>query len=166
MFVRGATHRGTQGSVAVRKAELSDCEQLSSMQAACYRQDLHEETAVFESIVRCGTSYVACVGSGIVGYLLAHPWDGLERPPPLNMPLDCSSGKSTFVHDLAILPGWRGAGLPSRLLACLDSSRPMSLVAVQGSRGFWEKRGFAAGSSEGLESYGPGAVHMVRRSMH
>lgn len=173
MFVRSATHlpfRKTEENdhVIVRVAELSDCGQLATIQASCYRPDLHEEPNVFDSIVRCGTSYVACIGSSVVGYLLAHPWDILDSPPPLNTLLDPSGPCTfvhvcTFVHDLAVLPGWRGTALASRLFGCLDRSRPMSLVSVQGSKGFWEKQGFVKQCCKAdLESYGPGAVYMVR----
>ncbi|WP_262271043.1 GNAT family N-acetyltransferase [Microvirga yunnanensis] len=116
--------------------------------------------------------FVLTEDAQVIGYALTHPWH-LGEPPRLNRLLGelPSSPTTYYIHDVALLPTARGRGyaaqVTDRLIAQareagLDN---LSLVAVNGSRTFWEKAGFrvlAAGSlTAKLASYGPEAVLMM-----
>lgn len=111
----------------------------------------------------------------LVGYAIGHPWR--RRHPPR---LDTCLGRlpddadSYALHDLALLPGARGGGHGRRGAALLEvvarrrGFDEMSLVSVDGSRGFWSALGFAPVALDGeaerdLLGYGPAALYMVKR---
>jgi len=118
--------------------------------------------------------YLLEVADRPVGYVLSHPWhDG--APPALNALLgDIPADASTYyLHDLALLPLARRIGAASQIVSALTKHAAaqglasMTLVAVNGSRAFWERHGFAvvdAGPdlSAKLQSYEPDARLMVK----
>lgn len=92
---------------------------------------------------------VAEHGGEVVGYVLAHPWP--ERTiPPLNKVYASLPPRSDslFIHDLALSPGARKTGLAQKLAQSVLQSgvelqlTSASLIAVQGSEGFWRRFGF------------------------
>jgi GNAT superfamily N-acetyltransferase len=107
-----------------------------------------------------------------IGYALTHPWS-LGEPPPLNGLLgELPAAPTTYyIHDVALRPEARGKGYAvqaaDRLVAHARAAGfdNLSLVAVNGSRAFWERVGFRAmaltGLAAKLASYGPDAVLMV-----
>lgn len=109
-----------------------------------------------------------------IGYALSHPWER-GKVPCLNSLLGGIPGNAEtyYIHDLALLPiarGKRAAGRLVRALAFLAKELgfpSMSLVAVNGSRVFWEKQGFHVvdlpALSEKLASYEATAVLMERQ---
>jgi GNAT superfamily N-acetyltransferase len=109
----------------------------------------------------------------IIGYALAHPWR-FGEPPPLDSRLGEIPRVPTtyYIHDVALLPEGRGKGLAAQAARLLeDDARAaglgnMSLVAVNGSRRFWERLGFRRQAMPGLEgkllSYGSDAALMRR----
>ena len=117
--------------------------------------------------------YLLEIGVKPAGYVLSHPWrEG--APPPLNarlggIPEDAST---YYLHDLALLPVARRIGAASHIVEALvkhaqfGGFATMSLVAVNGSQGYWEKHGFTVadvpGLAEKLASYGADARYMVR----
>ena len=136
---------------------------------------LPEEPAVF--IERLGLYPAGCLvmlmNDAIAGYAISHPW-WLEQPPKLNSFLgELPQDPGTFyIHDLALLPQARGTGAGGRLVDRLveqarrEHLRQMSLVAVSGSSGFWQRHGFRAvddaAIAQRLGSYGGTARFMVR----
>jgi GNAT superfamily N-acetyltransferase len=108
-----------------------------------------------------------------IGYALTHPWRFAE-PPPLNRLLGKipSPAATYYIHDVALIPEARGKGHAAQITSLLVSHAreagfdTLSLVAVNKSRGFWEKAGFRVIAVPGLEaklaSYGPDAALMVR----
>lgn len=84
------------------------------------------------------------------GYVLSHPWR-YRRLPALNSLLGAipQDADTYYIHDLALLPAARGTGAAGSIVRALtDLARSrnyptMSLVAVNGSHGFWTKQGFA-----------------------
>ena len=109
----------------------------------------------------------------VIGYALSHPWRRGELPR-LNsllgaMPTDAST---YYIHDLALLPEARGASAAGEVLVSLEtlarslSFSSMSLVAVNGSRRFWEKQGFRIVESPELSaklaSYEEAAALMIK----
>ncbi len=107
------------------------------------------------------------------GYVISHPWhDG--APPALDSLLGTipATVATYYIHDLALLPearGRRAAGAAIGLLNDLARDHgfaSMALVAVNGSRRFWEKHGFRVVDrpdlSSKLASYEAAAVMMER----
>lgn len=106
------------------------------------------------------------------GYAVSHPWhEGL--PVPLDTLLGAMpASPNRYIHDVAILPRLRGGGHAGQVVgrivrdAYRAGCRDVSLVAVSGSRPFWERQGFRVVSdprlSAKLESYGEDAWFMVR----
>ena len=113
-----------------------------------------------------------CEGpDGALGYVLSHPWT-LAAPPALNSPLGAIPEKpdTFYIHDLALVPGARGTGAAGKIVETLIAvAKPfpaMSLVAVNGSAGFWSRFGFAPANrpdlAQKLRTYDEDARFMVR----
>ena len=117
--------------------------------------------------------YLLEIGVKPAGYVLSHPWRAGE-PPPLNEKLGGIPDDATtyYLHDLALLPVARRVGAASHIVEALvkhaevGGFATMSLVAVNGSQGFWERHGFVAADDPDLAgkfvSYGADAKFMVR----
>ena len=119
--------------------------------AAVVHPAFFEETAVFAERQRLfpqGTLLLERAGRAS-GYVLSHPWRRGELPP-LNsllgrIPEDASN---YYIHDLALLPEARGSRAAGALVDSLTALArklgfpALSLAAVNGSRGFWERQGF------------------------
>jgi len=105
------------------------------------------------------------------GYILSHPWDGL--PPKLNTLIGAlpPDGRRYYIHDLTLLPAWRGTGIASVVVRDLlaqarqNGFTAAALIAVNNSGGFWERHGFTADDdpamAEVLRSYGEGVRYMT-----
>lgn len=137
--------------------------------------DFFEDEAVFLdrlNIYRAGC-FVLARGNEILGYGISHPWK-LDEVPELNsvlgsLPQDTST---YYLHDIALLPQARSGGQASRVVELMaaqaerDGFVTMALVAVNGSQGFWEKKGFAVRDlpalAQKLKSYSDDALYMVR----
>lgn len=140
--------------------------------------DFPEGAAVFaERLLLYPQGCFVLVGrEGATGYVISHPWT-LARPPALNTMLGTlPSQPSTFyIHDLALLPAARGSGAAAAVVTRLIAHAvqagfaTMSLVAVNGSAGFWERHGFHelrdAALATKLASYGADARLMVCRCL-
>lgn len=137
--------------------------------------DYPEEDAVFAE--RLSLYPAGCMvfeqGLRIAAYVVSHPWRHTE-PPALNMLLGALPREpSTFyIHDLALSPEARGTGAAAEAVALLVNCAhaaglpSMSLIAVNGSAGFWQRQGFAAVDApllgEKLRSYADDAQFMMR----
>lgn len=108
---------------------------------------------------------------GLAGYAVSHPWYA-GSPPKLDTLLGALPTAPTtyYLHDIALLPEARGGGGGAAVVRLLTEiaraagQTTMSLTAVQGSSGYWQRRGFAVEPSPPeLASYGDEAVFMVRR---
>jgi GNAT superfamily N-acetyltransferase len=109
----------------------------------------------------------------LAAYVLSHPW-AAESCPPLNRLLGAlpEPAGCFYIHDLALMPAARGSGAAPAIVAALADHAAslglaaMSLVAVNGSAGFWRRQGFAEAEvpalADKLASYGPDARFMVR----
>jgi len=109
----------------------------------------------------------------VIGYALSHPWRRGEVPCLNSLLGGIPGGAETYyIHDLALLPIARGKHAAGRLIGALiflakEFGFPsMSLVAVNGSRFFWEKQGFCVVDlpvlSKKLASYEATAVLMEK----
>jgi GNAT superfamily N-acetyltransferase len=111
------------------------------------------------------------------GYAFMHP-ARLGHPPALDQLLhrldpdaDC-----LYLHDIALLPAARGAGLGRGLIELLaalmarEAHAQAALVAVHGSAPYWRSRGFHAYEAvtpdlrDKLASYSDEALYLVRRN--
>ena len=94
-------------------------------------------------------AYLLEVNERPAGYILSHPWR-FGTLPSLNTLLgDLPDGSDTYyIHDLALLPVARRVGAASYITNALSKHArahgfpTMSLVAVNGSQGFWERHEF------------------------
>lgn len=119
-------------------------------------------------------AYLFEIGERPAGYVLSHPWVS-SSVPALNALLGKLPDKpdTYYLHDLALLPVARRIGAASFIVEALIKHAAahgfptMSLVAVNGSRGFWERLGFAVETAPALDDklkgYEDAARLMVRR---
>lgn len=148
---------------------------LVSVLAARVHPEYPEDEAVFAERLRLYPPGCRVLEGeqGLVAYIVSHPWRHLE-PPPLNallgaLPLQPST---FYIHDLALASEARGTGAASLVVDELaDQARKaglptMSLIAVNGSAGFWQRQGFEAVQDQLLDaklrSYGDDARFMAR----
>jgi GNAT superfamily N-acetyltransferase len=93
------------------------------------------------------------------GYVLSHPWHE-KTPPALNallggIPADADT---YYLHDLALLPAARRVGAARQIVSALARHAvarglaTMSLIAVNGSVGFWETCGFSVREDPDLKN--------------
>lgn len=118
-------------------------------------------------------AYLLEIGDRPAGYVLSHPWR-FGTAPPLNVKLGSLPPEpdTYYLHDIAILPVARRIGAAGYIVGALEKHAraralpSMSLVAVNKSRGFWEKHGFAVvelpGLADKLLSYEPEARLMAK----
>ena len=119
-------------------------------------------------------SYLLEIGERPAGYVLSHPWR-FGQVPALDTPLgQIPEGADTYyIHDLALLPVARRIGAATFITNALAKHArahgypTMSLVAVNGSAGFWARHEFEIAEipelAEKLLSYEPEARLMIRR---
>lgn len=112
-------------------------------------------------------------GEGVSAYVVSHPWRAND-PPVLNQLLgELPARPATYyIHDLALLPRLRGLGVASavvsRLIATATAAKlpTVSLIAVNGSAGFWRRHGFQditdIALAQKLRSYDADARFMMR----
>ena len=112
-------------------------------------------------------------GPAVLGYALSHPW-GFPAVPALDGFLGAlpENPCCLFLHDVAVLPEARARGAASALVPRLEAVArrqgldALALVAVYGTRPFWERLGFRHVESPTLPAaiggYGPAAAYMAR----
>ena len=112
-------------------------------------------------------------GNGIEAYVVSHPWFQIG-PPVLNSLLGelPATPAVYYIHDLALAPEVRGLGAAPEIVAWLAAHAlasglsGMSLIAVNGSSGFWQRQGFAVVEESALAgklaTYDEAACYMRR----
>jgi len=109
------------------------------------------------------------------GYAIAYPFP-YARTPALDVPLGRlpEGCDALYLHDVALLPPARGAGLGRSFLAHAEvvararGLRALTLTAVYDAARYWAGLGFRrldevpAELAAKLADYGPGACYMVR----
>jgi GNAT superfamily N-acetyltransferase len=143
--------------------------------AGAVHPDFFEAPEIFverQRLYPAGT-HVLELGERLAGYVLSHPWK-FGSFPALNGLLGAlpEAADTYYLHDLALLPVARRVGAAGFIVDALSkhaSARglpTMSLVAVNGSQGCWEKHGFATRDIPALYgkllSYGNVARFMVK----
>ncbi|KAI4259541.1 MAG: hypothetical protein L6R42_004538 [Xanthoria sp. 1 TBL-2021] len=140
--------------------------------------DLPESDQVFAERVRLFPqgclALVEDVGHELCGYVISHPIRR-RQPPALDSLLGeiASDADQYYIHDLAILPEFRGRGLAqeciNKLFARAKRYPTISLVSVYNTAPFWGRSGFVPVEvDEGLEKklldYGDDAVYLERKN--
>lgn len=157
-----------------RPARTPDLPAISAI-AARIHPDLPERPEVFAEKMRLYPDgcRVLLADDIVTGYGLAHPWTQNEIPPlddfleRLPDDADC-----VYVHDVAVLPGFRGGMAREYVsaieaLACASRITMLTLVSVYATRPLWERLGFRSVAADAplrakLASYGVGATYMRR----
>jgi ribosomal protein S18 acetylase RimI-like enzyme len=157
-------------SVQLRAIRADDWPEVLAIQAECYTQLDPEPLTVLQSKWLCSPrSCFAITHRGrLVGYCLAHPWV-VDLPPALYQELNTLPGAdSLYLHDIAISARARGLGAGRLALERLEGLArelglgSLSLVAVQGADGYWQKMGFQRQNiAKSLASYTDDACYMV-----
>ncbi len=168
----------TSRNFRLRPMQGADLPAVLALQARAYLPFFHEDEAVFRGKLAAFPDWcwVAHMADGeLAAYLFTQP-ARLGRPPCLGDGRGShKDGADTLhLHDMAVSPLARGAGLAARMTAhALDAAqkaelqhgrlRWASLIAVQGSVPYWARHGFVPGQvAPDLSSYGPGAAYLVR----
>lgn len=108
----------------------------------------------------------------LCGYVISHPIRR-RQPPALNSLLGeiAPDLDQYYIHDLAILPEFRGCGLAqkciSKLSAIAERYETSSLVSVYNTTTFWGRFGFVPqevdeGLKKKLVDYGDDTVYLER----
>jgi ribosomal protein S18 acetylase RimI-like enzyme len=158
-----------------RPAHTSDLPAIGAI-AARVHPDLPESPEVFAEKMRLYPD--GCLAltteNEIVGYGLSHPWMQHQIPPldgfleKLPDDADC-----LYVHDVAVLPDFRGGGVARAYVATIEGLArssgiaTLALVSVYATRPLWEHFGFRAATVDAelrakLASYGERATYMLR----
>ena len=168
----------TPSNFRLRPMQGADLPAVLALQARAYVPFFHEDEAVFRGKLAAFPDWcwVAQMADGeLAAYLFTQP-ARLGRPPCLGDGGGShKDGADTLhLHDMAVSPLARGAGLAARMTAhALEAAqkaefrhgrlRWASLIAVQGSVPYWARHGFVPGQvAPDLSSYGPGAAYLVR----
>jgi ribosomal protein S18 acetylase RimI-like enzyme len=135
--------------------------------AAVVHPGYPEDAAIFEErlalypagcqVLVATRDVLVATGGALAGYIVSHPWRDRE-PPPLNSLLGALPAQPStyYIHDIALLPEARGAGVARTIAAALiDHARQaalpaVSLVAVNRSQAFWRRMGFQRVDDERL----------------
>lgn len=113
-------------------------------------------------------------GNELCGYAISHPIRRRE-PPALNSLLGkiALDSDQYYIHDLAILPQFRGCGLAQEcvksLLAVASRFPTTCLLSVYGTAPFWERFGFLPVEideilKKKLLDYGDDAIYLEREN--
>lgn len=143
--------------------------------ANCIHSDFPEDISVFQERFNLYPTgcFVLEHDNQIAGYGISHPWL-LDDAPALNSLLEVlpQGASSYYLHDVALCEKARSGGHASSLLKLMvqqardDGFDIMALIAVNGSRPFWERQGFfvrdVAALAQKLKSYSDNADYMIR----
>ncbi len=157
-----------------RQAGLPDLRLVWNIQAIVHASFPEDEAVFADRLTLCPQGcFVLEMEGEAAGYVLTHPWMRAV-PPALNTLLGNipPAADTWYIHDLALLPHARGTGAAGAVVPlvkrlCEEGGlQTLSLVAVNGSSGFWEKQGFVERMTPELvrkvASYGDGTLYMER----
>ncbi len=153
---------------------MADLSAVSALSATIH-QAYPEDDAIFTERLRLypdGCHVYAA--EKIAAYVVSHPWRAFDAPSLNSLLGELPAAPSTYyIHDLALAPHTRRTGAATWIVSKLADHAiarglsTMSLVAVNGSAGFWQRQGFvqtdAPALTDKLRSYcDDGAQFMVR----
>lgn len=167
---------GTDPSLRVRPLTAADLPELLQVQCACYGEDFAESGEVFaRRLASAAQCSLALEQAGRMRAYLAAYRSRMSKITPLHGDFEAVEAADTlYLHDMAVHPDAAGLGMAQALLSSLwdraraEGLRHTALVSVQGSRGYWERHGYAVHAladpqqQQRLDSYGEGALYMSR----
>ncbi|MFC4656475.1 MULTISPECIES: GNAT family N-acetyltransferase [Rheinheimera] len=133
----------------------ADLTALLDLQGQCYPAALNESAAVMGKRLEgfASTCWGAFSGQHMQAYLLTYP-SLLGKISALGADFSsCVKPDALYLHDMAVSSASRGAGLAAKLLLQAElyarhhQLSYLTLVAVQGAEGYWQKQGFVAAAS-------------------
>jgi GNAT superfamily N-acetyltransferase len=167
--------------IVLRPMAAFDLPAVLAIQSQCYGDALLESSEALASRLALSpkTCLVAALPDGsLAAYLFTHAWPEASLPPwngLLVRDWNDSEALTWFIHDMAVAPIGRGAGVAARLYAAAEQSAltlhltSSRLIAVQSAAAWWRRVGYAAlTASEAaphaakLASYGADATIMQR----
>lgn len=164
-------------NIQLRRLQADDLPSVLCIQTDAYPTLAESPAAIADRLLQAPDWCWGAEQDGrLCAYFLTHPWRQ-PTPPAWNhaLPLLPAHSHTLYLHDLAIGRTARGSGLASRLVGTvLQRARharfeDAMLVAVQDSRRFWQRQGFAVmppatpDLATALSGYGDDAVLMTRR---
>lgn len=164
------------GRWRIRPLGPADIEGLMQVQEACYGADYMESAEIYRARLACTAqcSLAATDGDRVLAYLAAYR-SKLGSVTPIHGGFSASPSPDTlYLHDMAVRPDCAGQGLAAALFEALWrearawSPRHSALVSVQGSQGYWQRKGYVRHTrlsredAAALRSYGDDAVYMAQ----
>ncbi|WP_189332480.1 GNAT family N-acetyltransferase [Actinoplanes ianthinogenes] len=154
----------------MRRVADRDWPGIVALEARTYAaKGVSEDPDVLRTRMNPATSYVLADGPEIAGYLLALPYPDRRSPDLAHPETTRHVSSNLHLHDLAIAPGRRRAGLGARLVrrllteAATQGYTSVSLVALGEAAGFWQSQGFRPRPDvTPPAAYGP-ATYLTRR---
>ena len=156
----------------IQEINAANWNRILDIQGEVYQEVGLEDLEVLKSKLAASpdTCFVSLSDQGaVLGYLLAHPWNGTE-PPKLFEPLPkITSCEYLYLHDMAVNPQAKGQGVGRAMfeelvgVALRTGTSKIRLVAVQGSDSFWSFLGFREiPGATVCSTYGENAVLMEK----
>ena len=156
--------------VMLRPMRPDDLDAVLRIQREAHGDDYQESAEVLGRKLQLAPDacwFAECEGVGL-GYVFAHSW--AAGVPPLHAPIARipPHADQGFLHDLAVSPQARGAGVGGGLLERVMtwSQRlghgALELVALPDALGYWRGFGFVAQPVALPAGYGEGAAFMRR----
>lgn len=141
----------------VARLEPADMRACAVIECMSYPAEVAEGEAVLarhRAHFPAGALAARSTGGVVMGYALAAPvrFDACPlvlaaEDSPEAAGLATADADTLYLHDLAVAPTHRGCGVAEELLcrvAALAPTLPITLTAVCGAAGYWQRRGFAA----------------------
>jgi len=130
------------------KKHLTEVKKVSDL---CFQEAYQEDISVYQKIMEVfpDGAWGAFCDDKLAGYIFFHPYKYSEIKP-FNSMLSLNGDENCmYLHEIAVLPEYRAHQLSIHLLSNFDQVSKLhnltnqSLVSVQNSIGFWEKKGFS-----------------------
>jgi GNAT superfamily N-acetyltransferase len=124
--------------------------EMMNIQKICFQEAFRESIFVYDTLVKIFPDGArgAFYKDEMIGYIFFHPYKN-HTVKPLDSGLVLTGAEDCmYLHEIAILPQYQAQGIPGRLIDAFDEvsvqyrMNEQSLVSVQGSMGFWTKKGF------------------------
>ena len=141
----------TDNQIYISELSKTHLPEMMIIQHTCFEEIYREEEFVYETLIDVfpqGALGAFC-DDKLIGYIFFHPYY-YQTAKPLNSALKLTGDEDCmYLHEITVLPQYRSHGIPSRLIKEFYKvseqyqMKYQSLVSVQNSIGFWEKKGFS-----------------------
>ena len=128
-----------------RLATIQDLDEILQIQSKVHDISHYDTKEIFVSRINLYPNgcWVAQNNNTIVGYLISHPWVVGDIPDINEIFIIPNNSNCYYIHDIAILPKYRGNGYSRALLKnIIEKNNKLSLIALPRAISFWKKLGF------------------------